>query len=395
MRVVISDFQSFAKNYLIRQRFLPLLFISMLFFTILITLSICIIDPYGVSPIKINLPRLNTFKSQRVDIDRFIKPYEVWYYQPKTIFMGTSRFQQSLDPAVLKDTSFAPAYNASIPASTLEENAAYLEKYFLFDKNLKSVFIELFIYNFFHDQYVDLVKPMTELLQNTLPLFLSNDAIQAAYRTMLNNSASLYSLPHIEKGGNWVPSKNRDTYEAFNSASFIKSIINTHKNWTLMTIRPSAIQSLERIITLCRKHHASLYLIISPSYPWDDYRLLSLGYWPMLEEWLRKMSSYKNVISFSQYNSLLEELPRTKMTYWNDPIHFSAAMGTLILKSIANIHDPLIPNNFYQKVTEKNVESLLKARRQGLNHWIAKNNRFAADFDHAKIALNSGTAVDI
>ena len=79
------------------------------------------IDPYGVSPARFSLPGINALKPKRLDIDRLIKPYEVWRYQPRTIFLGTSRAHQSLDPSVLDGTRFAPAYNASMPAGSLAE----------------------------------------------------------------------------------------------------------------------------------------------------------------------------------------------------------------------------------------------------------------------------------
>src|SRR5512144_1026210 len=65
------------------------------------------VDPYGVSPTQLALRGINTQKPKRVDIDRLIKPYEVWRYQPRTVFLGTSRVHQSLDPAVLDGTRFA------------------------------------------------------------------------------------------------------------------------------------------------------------------------------------------------------------------------------------------------------------------------------------------------
>jgi hypothetical protein len=35
----------------------------------------CIVDPYGVSPMRLNLHGINALKPKRLDIDRLIKPY--------------------------------------------------------------------------------------------------------------------------------------------------------------------------------------------------------------------------------------------------------------------------------------------------------------------------------
>ena len=39
-----------------------------------------IVDPYGVSPLRLTLPGLNAVKPKRLAIDRLIKPYEVWRF---------------------------------------------------------------------------------------------------------------------------------------------------------------------------------------------------------------------------------------------------------------------------------------------------------------------------
>src|SRR6476660_4783963 len=57
------------------------------------------VNPYGISPFPIALEGVNAIKPKRLDIDRMIKPYEVWRYQPHTLFLGTSRFHQSIDPS--------------------------------------------------------------------------------------------------------------------------------------------------------------------------------------------------------------------------------------------------------------------------------------------------------
>jgi hypothetical protein len=104
------------------------------------------IDPYGVSPIRLELPRINALKPKRTDIDRILKPYEVWRYQPRTIFLGTSRANHSLDPSILDGTRFAPAYNAAIPGgASMKMHAAYLEQYLRLDHDLRTVIVELFL----------------------------------------------------------------------------------------------------------------------------------------------------------------------------------------------------------------------------------------------------------
>ncbi len=377
-------------DLLITTGYLSKLLFYSFFWLAILTLFICIIDPYGISPLQITISGINTEKPGRINIDRLIKPYEVWRYQPKTIFLGTSRIHQSIDPAVLANTEFAPAYNAAVPANKLSENVANLEEYFQLDKNLKNVFIELFIYNFLIPSPETPKKTLIDFLKTTSSLFLSSDAILAAFQTItFNKFNGAYESGYIAPGGNWIRPKEFNTNDTFNQSVYISNIINAHRNIPGMYIQPGSIEALERIIVICKKHHAKLYLLITPSYPWDDYRLLSLHYWPLLEEWIRKISKYENVYSFSQYNDLLEEQPGKDMKWWNDPLHFSSNMGKLMLESLNKTKDPLVPQNLIRFVNNHTVESVLKERKKGLAAWSLKNTQFTKDFDHAKKDLRN------
>ncbi len=356
-----------------------------MFIWFLIILSfIWVIDPYGVSPVHIPLTGINTLKPERIDIDRLIKPYEVWRDQPKTVFLGTSRIHQSIDPSTLDNTEFAPAYNAAVPASSLSQNAANIEEYFRLDKNLQYVFIELFIYNFIFPQPEDPKKTFSDFLRTSTSLTFSADVLISAFKTLNFNKSSLPVGPYISPLGNWIRPEAFSTKDTFNQKLYIDNIMNIHKVIPDMIIQPTAIDSLNRIVEICKKHHAKLYMIITPSYPWDDYRLLSLGYWPLLEEWVKKMSAYDNVFSFSQYNTLLEERAGEKMKWWNDPLHFGSNMGHLMLLSFLGTHTPEIPNNLIRPVKPSNFMTVLQERRSGLNHWIRKNHEFVTAFDVAK-----------
>jgi hypothetical protein len=116
-----------------------------------------------------------------------------------------------------------------------------------------------------------------------------------------------------------------------------------------------------------------------------------MGDWPVLEQWLKRMSAYPNVISFSQYNEVLEEPPEQIMTYWNDPFHFNTHMGRLMLRSILGASDPDIPANFLRPMTSSTVEAVMHERRAGLDQWVDRNRQFTTAFDRAKQLAGNGT----
>src|SRR5260370_14164259 len=123
-------------------------------------------------------------------MDRLFKPYDVWRYQPPTIFFGRSRAHKSPDPSVLDGTRFAPAYNASMPAASMEMTAAYLRQYVRLDRNLRTVMIELFLPNFIGATNARQAGTWSEFARNTLTLFASADVLWDAIATASYNVAS-------------------------------------------------------------------------------------------------------------------------------------------------------------------------------------------------------------
>ena len=88
---------------------------------------ILLVDPIGISPIRIAIAGFNTFKPLQQDYDWIVKRYDVRRNQPATIFMGSSRIKQSMDPKLVAKTGFAPAYNGGLNGSAnFSETKAYL-----------------------------------------------------------------------------------------------------------------------------------------------------------------------------------------------------------------------------------------------------------------------------
>ncbi|MGZ8388273.1 MAG: hypothetical protein ACXW3R_08685, partial [Rhodoplanes sp.] len=159
---------------MLSRSYLSAIALSVLGWASLAIAFIWIIDPYGTSPIKVSLPRVNALKPSRHNIDRIIKPQEVLARQPRTVFLGTSRIHQSM----LDGTRYAPAYNASVPAASIAENIAFLEQYIQLDRNLKHVFFELFLYAFIGPTNAIPEKGPFDLLEDIPKLHFSTSAIR-------------------------------------------------------------------------------------------------------------------------------------------------------------------------------------------------------------------------
>ena len=374
---------------MIRPRYLSVFVLGTLLWCGLFLAFTWIIDPYGVSPVRISIKGVNAFKPKRLDIDRLIKPYEVWRYQPRTVFLGTSRITESIDPRLFENTRFGSAYNAAIPASILSENAAHIEQYFQLDKNLRYVFVELFIYNFINPNIEFRTKGFQSLISDTVSLNFSGAAVFSSIQTIFLNSLGRPIGPYIAPEGFWVRPKGLSTKKAFDAQLFTDTIMRIHLEIPEMIIEPTALQALDKIVAVCREHGAELYLIITPSYPWDDHRLYSLGYWPLLEQWLKTMSKYENVYSFAQYNNIIEEPAGADMKYWNDPIHFSMDTGRLMMEAFLGYENPSRPENLMRSVTPETVESVIRERRAGFEDWDRAHPDFVKMFDQAKFATKN------
>jgi hypothetical protein len=342
------------------------------------------IDPYGVSPLHVPLKRINEFKPKRLDIDRAIKPLEVWRYQPRSLFLGSSRIHESINPAVLAGTQYAPAYNASIPASTVAMDAANLEQFFRLDPSLKYVFVELFFWNFVYQQDPEPRRTIVDFIRNGVALYLSGTTLFNSVATLHHNLWFGSPVVYVHKDGYWVRPVKFDPKPHFDR--YIDEIMRLHSKSPGVALHPTSFAALERIVELCSSKGAELHLIITPNHPYDDYRILSLGYWHVLEDWQRKLAGYPNVLTFSQYHEALVEPISSTMKYWNDPIHFNITFGNLMLRGLLDERGPDIPPDIVLPLNAKTVDEVLKNRRLGLNKWISNNHEFTSAFDRAMFA---------
>lgn len=335
-----------------------------------------LVDPYGVSPLRLGIPRINEFKPKRVDIDRIIKPYEVWRYQPRTIFLGTSRIHQSIDPAVLDGTRFAPAYNASIPASSLGLNISHLRQYIELDPNLRTVVVELFLYNFLGQGQEHPPKDFMEYLRNTANLFFSADALWASVQTLGYNLVSKRPAYEIKPGGYFYYPPGHNAKGPFDGyPAGIWKLHETRKDG--MRLHQPAFDAVREIIELCRQHNLELIFVLTPNHAYDDYYIDMIGGWPTIKEWLSRLAMEPaTILSFSQPNEWVYEQVTEKMRYWYDPYHFTLEMGAGILKSIAGISMTELPDNFVRRLTPRNINDHISERINAVRTWESANSEF-------------------
>jgi hypothetical protein len=367
---------------MIQHRYLAAFVLATLLWCSLFLAFTWIIDPYGVSPARVSWNRVNQFKPKRLDIDRLIKPYEVWRYQPRTMFLGTSRIEEAIDPSTLDGTAYAPAYNASIPANSLGMNVSHLRQYIQLDPRLRTVVVELFLYNFLGKQQERAPETFVEYVRNTATLFVSADTLWASILTLGYNL--IRNAPHyeIKPGGYFYYPPGHDAKGSFDA--FPASIWKL-KEGVGTKLHESAFDSLREIIRIGREHNLDLIFVLTPNHAYDDFYLESNYAWKVVEEWLLRLSAEDAAIySFSQPNAWVYEPVTHSMRYWNDPYHFSLEMGHAMQLALTGVKVNGAPDNFMVRLTPDMVPGHIKSRKEAIQRWAQQNTDFVAKFQEER-----------
>jgi len=383
---------------LIRPRYLAALVLGIGIWAGLLLAFIWIIDPYGVSPTHVTIAGINKFKPERNDIDRLLKPYEVLIRQPKTVFLGTSRIHQAFDPSVLDGTSYAPAYNAAVPGGTVAENIAFLKEYITTDSRLKHVFFEVFLYAFLEPMNNLGNKGLLDILETLPQLHFSQSTIRSAFRTLHYNLTSTSPPTSITQGGFATNAHNFDPSMYFVAQNFAQFVLDANRKVGVLKFNESTLEALNEAQEFCDVHGVDITFLVAPDYPWDDYRLISTGDWPLVRQLYTHLANLRHVYSFAQINDLTAEPVSPTMKYWNDYFHFSLAMGAEMERALVGSNGEM-PQNFMIKINRDTLETSLAMRRDGMEHWINQNRDFESIFDDTKIAMerdgNSSGILDI
>jgi hypothetical protein len=373
----------------IEARFLKHLALWVLAWAALFFAFTLVVDPYGVSPLKLSWTHVNKYKPKRLNIDRLIKPYEVWRYGPKTVFLGTSRIHQSIDPSVLDATRFAPAYNASVPASSLRMNVSHLRQYVNLDPNIRTVVVELFFYNFVRHAAQEEAPPETlaDYASSTASLFVSNDALWHSVLTLGYNLVRNEPHYEVKPGGYFFYPPGHDASGPF--GAYAVAIWKDHDSrGRRMQFNEQAFEAMRQLIELGRQHDLEMIFILTPNHAYDDYYLETIGEWATVREWLERISVDATVYSFSQPNDWVYEPVRKGMRYWNDPYHFSLGMGGAMQQALAG-RSAGTPANFMLRMTPEVASAHVASRRKAIQEWARANPEFVSALQAGRRSANA------
>ena len=381
---------------MIQPRYLSMFFAGLVLWLALHLAFVLIVDPYRVSPFQVSWKAGNLHKPKRIDIDRLIKPFEVWRNTPRTIFLGTSRIHQAIVPSHLNGTRYAPAYNASIPASTLQLSFSHLQKYIELDPDLKTIFIELFFSHFLDYHYPVAMPeagpvPLVDVLRDASVLFVSGDAFLASVQTLYYNSEFAPPCPEIHPEGyiTYPYARNRSAKGNFDGFNAPFGIWKTHGSaihaGNQFKLQESAFTAVEEMVKLCKARGVDLMFVLTPTHAYHDYYFDSFGGTKLVAEWLKRVSAVAEVYTIPLPSEVVyEPVQAAGMRYWSDPIHFTIETGWMIENALSGINSGRTSDKFAVRMRPDLVDGYLQDCEKSLMLWVSKNPDFVAAFQYGR-----------
>jgi hypothetical protein len=333
-----------------------------------------LIDPMGVSPIGVSIAGFNDRKPLRNQHDRIVKRLDVRRQQPVTIFMGSSRIKQTIDPRSVAATPFAPAYNAGMDGSAdFGEVGTYLRYYLEHDAALRHVFFEAFPSALLSSSGT---TPMTRFrfaddAADYSSLLFTMNSLEYLVRTLaLNRQRPKASTVNERKRDGYAPIALAPHH--FSVRNIFNQVLHQRILYRGGVLSPTIVATARQMIEECRSRGVECRFFLSPLHADALFAVYHLGLWPELEALKRGLAALGPTYDFTRYCDLIEER-RGRVVYWPEAFHFSSALGTIVAQVMTGSRPPGVPATFGALLDAGNVEESLLAWRDERDRWIAKH----------------------
>ena len=333
-----------------------------------------LVDALGILPVRVEIAGFNEWKPLRAQYDWIVKRFEVRQHQPTTVFMGSSRIKQTIDPGLLAGTAFAPAYNGALNGSAdLREIGAYLRDYLKADRSLRYVYIEVFPSSQFA------YPEPTWMARFRIPNDIADYASVFFSMSGLSNSIRTVSLNRDEKADAPTPGSFDNGFAPISLATHHFSVRNVY-NFVLhlrvldrgLFLSPDMIEAARRVIEECRPYQVECQFFLSPLHADVLAAAYYLDLWPQLEKLKRVLAELAPTYDFTRYSHLIDERIGP-VVYWPEAFHFSPALGELMVRKMTGSRMTDVPDNFGTILDPENIELNLAAWREERDQWLARN----------------------
>jgi len=346
-----------------------------------------LVDPIGISPIRIAIAGFNERKPLRADYDRIVKRHDVRRSQPVTIFMGSSRIKQTIDPKVVTSPPFAPAYNGAMNGSAdYGEIGSHLRYDLEVDKKLRYVFVEAFATALL----TITVGPITQLgltddIADFASVFFSVGGLSSAIQTVWLNRRNPDVAPPSDDGFSPIPLPPNH----FSVRNVFNFVLHSAVITRASRFDPRIAVAAKAILADCKSHDVECHFFISPLHADALYAAYYLGLWPELEKLKRTFAELAPTYDFTRYNDIIEERVGP-VVYWPEAFHFAPALGELMTKAMIGMRTAAMPANFGVVIDKDNIDASLAAWREERDRWIAEHPDAVARMQKAEENFRRG-----
>lgn len=331
-----------------------------------------VVDPYGV----FNSPKVAGWtqaKPEKAKHDRLFKAADVTRVKPTTIFLGSSRTNQGLDPAHPALSNHQPAYNLALNGPNPYEQLRYLQHAIANNPDLDLVVIgvDFFMFNAANANQPGFSETRLEqkglVPQDIINVSFSFSALQSSWETIAVNRSN--SAKEAYQPNGFKPYKNIDLSESATNWRFRYSINDYYKLHSNYQFSDQYLNDFQKLVALCKTRGIELKVFISPAHAaqWEAVR--ATGQWSTFEDWKRKLAKITPVWDFSGYNSITTELIGADMQNYADSSHYRESVGNLVLNRIFAYQEEKVPSDFGVLLTPDNIESHLAKIRSDREVW--------------------------
>lgn len=335
-----------------------------------------LVDPYDIYKTP-NFWGINHQKIEKGLNDRLFKAVDIIRKKPVSIFLGSSRTKQGLDPSHQAFSQVRPTYNLAIDGANVYEMRRYLEHAIKNQPEMKTVIVGLdfFMFNEFLENQPGFAEYRLEKSSLMFPDIVNSlwsiDTLKVSKETIkasLNNPATEEKLG---KNG-FIPQPNLAGKDA--KLIFEKSVNQYFRVHYQYQLSQNYLGEFQKIVDLCQQNNINLIVFISPSHAtqWEAIKVTQQT--PIFEEWKRTIVNIMPVWDFSGYNSITTEPINDKMTNYTDASHYTKQVGDLVLNRILNNQTDTVPDDFGVLITPQNIESHLAKIRTTRQQWAEKNS---------------------
>ncbi|MEZ5665870.1 MAG: hypothetical protein R3F55_00210 [Alphaproteobacteria bacterium] len=320
---------------------------------------VAFVDPYGISPLAINMRGINIDRVARQNADmRAFKQIDILRQQPEVVFIGSSKTNQAIDPEFASIVFGLTVYNAGIDDGRMSEYEYIVDYILKNDRRIQKIYIELFPRHLLGSGVRMTPQSVGSLVSR---YFLSFSAIRDALATLRENDyleeTGSRRISYFSQDGMWrvrdASAPMMNDVAAFNglvngaaSAGFFSAELNYPQDISTL------MSPVEGIVKRCSMVHVECIFYSVPTHPFELILIQAMNRLEMEKEIRIATANIAEVRDFSNYPSLAWPDICQMTDIWINTGHFSPKFGSLMVSSLAGQNQPEISSEFGAKIAE-------------------------------------------